>query len=93
MTSKMKFEVIIPDKIKKIILKLEKSDRKRIFEKLEDLSDNYELGKHLSDINLWSLRIGDYRILYQVDKKQIKLFVFHVGPRKDVYDILKKLSR
>lgn len=89
----MKFEVVIPNKIKKRILKLEKSDRKRVFEKLEELSDNYALGKHLSSINLWSLRIGSYRILYQVDKGKIKIFVFHFGSRKDVYDILKKLSR
>ena len=89
----MKFEVVVPDKIKKRILKLEKADRERIFEKLDELSHNYELGKHLSSINLWSLRAGDYRILYQADKGRIKIFVFHFGGRKNVYDILKKLSR
>ena len=89
----MKYEVIIPDKIKKRILKLEKSDKDRIYEKLEDLSDNYELGKHLTSINLWSLRIGKYRVLYQVDNNQVKIFVFHFGHRKEVYDILKRLSR
>jgi mRNA interferase RelE/StbE len=89
----MKFEVIIPNKIKKRILKLEKADRKRVFEKLDELSGNYELGKHLSSVNLWSLRAGDYRILYQVDKGRIRIFVFHFGDRKNVYDILKKLSR
>lgn len=61
----MKFEVIVPNKIKKRILKLENPEKKRIFEKLEDLSKNYKLGKHLSSINLWSLRTGDYRILYR----------------------------
>ena len=89
----MKYEVIIPDKIKKRILKLEKSDKDRIYEKLEELSDNYELGKHLTSINLWSLRIGKYRVLYQVDNTRAKIFVFHFGHRKEVYDILKKLSR
>jgi len=89
----MKYEVIIPDKIKKKILKLEEADRNRVYEKLEDLSENCELGKHLTSINLWSLRIGDYRVLYQIDKSQIKTFVFHFSHRKDVYDILKKLSR
>ncbi len=89
----MKYEVIIPDKIKKRILKLEKSDKDRIYEKLEELSDNYELGKHLTSINLWSLRIGKFRVLYQVDNNQVKIFVFHLGHRKEVYDILKRLSR
>jgi len=89
----MKYEVIIPDKIKKRILKLEKSEKDRIYEKLEDLSDNYELGKHLTSINLWSLRIGKYRVIYQVDNNQVKIFVFHFGHRKEVYDILKRLSR
>lgn len=89
----MKYEVIIPDKIKKKILKLEKEDVNRIYEKLEELSDNYEIGKHLTSINLWSLRIGNYRVLYQVDKNQMNISVFHFGHRKDVYNILKKLSR
>ena len=89
----MRYEVIIPDKIKKRILKLEKSDKDRIYEKLEELSDNYELGKHLTSINLWSLRIGKYGVLYQVDNNQVKIFVFHFRHRKEVYDILKRLSR
>ena len=50
----MKYEVIIPDKIKKKILKLEKEDVNRIYEKLEELSDNYEIGKHLTSISFWS---------------------------------------
>lgn len=89
----MKFEIVLPDKIKKKILKLEKAEKRRIFEKLRELSENYDLGKHLSSINLWSLRVGSYRILYQVDKGKIKIYVFHFGERKNVYDIIKKLSR
>ena len=89
----MKFEVIIPSKIKKKILKLEGSIRQRVYDKLKELEDGYELGKHLSSINLWSLRIGDHRVIYQVDNNQIKIFVLHFGHRRDVYEILKKLSR
>ena len=81
----MLFQVIIPDKIKKIILKLSHENRKRIKEKLLCLEINPELGKHLSGLPYWSLRIGKYRIIYQIEKNKLLILVVSFGHRKGIY--------
>ncbi|HPV86832.1 MAG TPA: type II toxin-antitoxin system RelE/ParE family toxin, partial [Caldisericia bacterium] len=34
---------------------------------------------------LWRDRVGDYRIIYQVQKKVLLVLVVRVGDRKDIY--------
>ena len=33
----------------------------------------------------WRLRIGRYRVIYEIDDKEETVTVFHVGHRRDVY--------
>lgn len=40
--------------------------------------------------NLYRMRIGDYRIIYQIDGCRLVILVVHVGHRKDVYRHLKR---
>lgn len=35
--------------------------------------------------NDWRIRVGDYRIVYEIDDSGHKVIVFHVKHRKDVY--------
>ncbi len=40
----------------------------------------------LSDTeNLWRVRVGDYRIVYEIDDQQAVVTVLRVAHRKDVY--------
>jgi mRNA interferase RelE/StbE len=39
----------------------------------------------LSGRSGWRIRIGDYRVIYEIDDVQKKVTVVHVGDRKDVY--------
>lgn len=39
----------------------------------------------LSGREAWRIRIGNYRIIYEIDDAQKKLTVIHVGHRRDVY--------
>jgi mRNA interferase RelE/StbE len=34
---------------------------------------------------LWRVRVGDYRIVYQIDDGQLLILVLAVGHRKDIY--------
>lgn len=36
-------------------------------------------------LQCWRVRIGSYRILYDVDSKSRAIVVLKIGPRKDVY--------
>jgi len=37
--------------------------------------------------NGFRLRVGDYRILFTIDKKEQIVAIFAVGHRKDIYDV------
>ncbi|KYK32699.1 MAG: hypothetical protein AYK18_15635 [Theionarchaea archaeon DG-70] len=71
--------------------KLDQEMRKRIRKKLEELQEYPERGNHLRYSVFWSLRVGDYRIIYEIDKKEQKVIILFIGHRKDVYDDFSKL--
>ncbi|MFZ0962889.1 MAG: type II toxin-antitoxin system RelE/ParE family toxin [Terriglobia bacterium] len=33
----------------------------------------------------WRLRVGDFRVVYEIDDKQCNVTVLHIGHRRDVY--------
>ena len=35
--------------------------------------------------NLWTYRIGDYRIVCEIQDKQVRILVVQVGNRREVY--------
>ena len=54
---------------------------------LKKLEDEPEKGKPLTSIltGLWSLRIGDYRAIYQIKNNELIILVIKIGHRKNVY--------
>ena len=58
---------------------------KRIVSKLKSLVNNPNAGKPLVGLykGVWSLRVGNYRILYEVS--QNKIHVYSIKHRKDAY--------
>ena len=49
------------------------------------ISDPEVKGKRLSGHNLWSLRIGDYRIIYEIDFSNKVVYIITFGHRKKIY--------
>lgn len=39
----------------------------------------------LSGREAWRIRVGNYRIIYEIDDAQRKLTIMHIGHRRDVY--------
>jgi mRNA interferase RelE/StbE len=35
---------------------------------------------------LMKLRVGDYRVIYSIERKQVVVYVVKIGHRKEVYD-------
>ena len=69
---------------------LHKSDRKlfmRILSKIESLSENPRSGKPLvgNHKGEFSMRLGNYRIVYELDTTRHIVFIFTVKHRKHVY--------
>ena len=39
----------------------------------------------LTDREAWRIRVGDYRVIYEIDDNQLLVTVVQVGNRRDVY--------
>lgn len=68
---------------------LDNSVAARIFRKLQRLADNADDVEPLPPrgrlAGLFKLREGDYRIVYEIDKKKREIVVHDVGHRSEVY--------
>jgi mRNA interferase RelE/StbE len=59
---------------------------KRVDAKIQSLSeDPYPRGSKKLEDNLFRVRVGDYRIVYQVESDRIVIAVIRVRHRSEVY--------
>jgi mRNA interferase RelE/StbE len=68
--------------------KLPRSIRNRIANKIETLADDpFPAGcKKLSGLpDTWRVRVGDYRVIYQLHHGTLLVLVLTVGHRREVY--------
>ncbi len=81
------FQLLIKQVAEKQLAKLDRKVRARIWKEIECLLDNPFLGKKLDgDLQkLYSLRVGSYRVLYEIHKKQVIVVVMSIGHRQGVY--------
>ncbi|MDA1079743.1 MAG: type II toxin-antitoxin system RelE/ParE family toxin [bacterium] len=72
---------------KKSFSKLPSVEQTRIATAIDRLAADPTLGKPLKGVlkNLWSLRIGTYRVIYRIFKEKLVVIVFAVGHRREVY--------
>ena len=88
----MSFTVLLHPKAAKELEKIENTIKARIVERLRELKDNPErVGKVLKHSNFWSLRVGDYRAIYEIDRTRKQVIILFIGHRKKVYDDFSKL--
>jgi len=86
------FSVVLHPKADKALEKIETSIRSRIIEELRELRNHPErVGKRLKYSDFWSLRVGDYRVIYEVDRSKNQVVVLFIGHRKKVYDDFSKM--
>ena len=70
----------------RFLVNLDKTNEEMIRSKLKKLAESPEFfGKHLKGTNSWSLRIGKYRVLFEIDKEENKILIMTIGHRKEVY--------
>lgn len=71
---------------------LPKSIQKKTSSKIDSLANNPlpSKAKKLEGLEkIYRLRVGDYRILYQIQKKVLLILVISIGHRKQIYKHLK----
>ena len=78
-------------KIKKTALKelqqFDKPARERIVSAIEQLADNPHVGKLLKGnfSGLRRIRVGSYRVIYEISETEVLVLVLRIAQRKDAY--------
>ena len=81
------YEILFTDKAKKELKKLEHNSQKRIVEALERIRIRPEayITKLVGD-SVYRFRVGDYRLLMDIDQGKLIILVLKIGHRKNIYD-------
>jgi mRNA interferase RelE/StbE len=93
----MEYEIIFETRVIKQDLKfIEKTAKKRIVKEIRNKlkSNPFEFGKPLRFElkKLFSLRVGDYRVIFHLNEGEQSVMILKIGHRKDVYEeALKRL--
>ena len=83
----MKFQVILPRSVQKQLDRLADDVTRRILARLRELEDNPRPAgvKKLKGRTAWRVRVGDYRIIYEIHDRELQIIVITVGHRREVY--------
>ena len=83
------YQVIILPKALDDLSRLDKSIAKRITDKLTWLSENIKTITPIPLISslsgFYKLRVGDWRIIYDIDRDENIITVHKIGHRKEIY--------
>ena len=84
----MVYQVIVKPSVRKAIRRLDRATQAKMIRLLEALArEPRPVGvvKLVGDDNLWRVRIGDYRVVYEIHDRRLIVMVVRVAHRKDVY--------
>lgn len=80
------YELIFDEEVINELNKFSKELRERIFSKIINTKENpFHFFERLSERKEYKLRVGDYRIIAEIDQSAKKVLVIFIGHRKNVY--------
>ena len=81
------YEIVFSQKAKKQLFKLERSIQERIISALERIRirPGSYITKLVGDPG-YKLRVGDYRLIMDIDKGKLLVLVIKIGHRKNIYE-------
>lgn len=88
----MSYQVVYTKKAIKSLEKIDKAQQRLIIAWIEknliNTEDPRTLGKSLKGSlkSYWRYRVGNYRILADINDNEIKIIIFNIGHRKNIYE-------
>ena len=81
------YQIILSRTAEEDLGKIDKKYKPHIFAALFDLRKDPYLGKRLKGKfqDCYSLRVGIYRIIYKIYKKELDILVIRIGQRQGIY--------
>ncbi len=83
----MRFEILIERSALKALSKIPLAYRDRITDAIRSLADEPKPrgAKKLSGRDAWRIRLGSYRVIYEIDDDELTVLIVSIVDRKDVY--------
>ena len=83
----MRYQVIIPKSVRKELDRLPEDVARRISVRLAGLEMNPRPAdvKKLKGREAWRIRVGDYRVIYEIHDRVLQVIVITVGHRREIY--------
>ncbi len=85
----MSYRVELTTAAARQVKKLPRPARDRVLDAIEDLADEprpHGAKKLVGEKTAWRLRVGDYRVIYDVFDDELVVTVVRAAHRRDVYD-------
>jgi len=84
----MKYRVVINKQAFKVLQKINDPEYSSIKKAIYNLADNPRPNgyKKLKGTDAYRIRVGDYRVIYEIIDKILLVDVIDVGHRKDIYE-------
>ncbi len=84
----MAYRVVIEDGATRALRRLDRDIQRKVVAKLERLEENPRPpgSKKLEGAeDLYRVRVGDYRVVYRIERQELLVLVVRVAHRSDVY--------
>jgi len=84
----MKFKIAYKKSVSKDLSSLPKATVEQILSSIKRLATNptpQGYKKLKGESGLYRIRVGTYRVIYEVHKEEITIFIIKIGHRKNVY--------
>ena len=83
------YEFILDDAVIEFLEKLDKTLAQRIFKKMQSTKENpFHFFERLEGRTDFKLRVGDYRVIADIDPVNRRIEVTRIGHRKNIYKSL-----
>jgi len=84
----LKYSIEVTKSAAKALRKIPKSEQKRISEKIDTLAHELpdpDITKMKGNNPFHKVRIGNYRIIYEIQNEIMVILIVKIGHRKDIY--------
>ena len=83
----MRYQVILPKSVRKELDRLPDDVVQKILTRLAGLEINPRPAdvKKLKGRDAWRIRVGDYRVIYEIHDRVLQILVITVGHRREIY--------
>jgi mRNA interferase RelE/StbE len=83
----MAFRILWSESASRQLAKLDRTVTRRIFDRVEGLKENpLRQLRRLVGLPYFRLRVGDFRVIVEVQEKVLMILVLKVGHRESIYE-------